>query len=184
MQLSSLLAALKFVKFGQYVNTARVDAKLLCCDNQRLKNSDSKTLTIGIMTGTTTESFLFTAVEGGPRHNPWTEHRITLAPFTQDMRRDVSMWGLVLNFHVIGGLANSLGFSFTTRAEGKGDGAYGKHKLLLSKFHVDHLDSIAGPAASSTSASNSTTLMAVSSPLLARSGTSGYTASKGFNDAG
>ena len=85
MQLSTLLAALKFVKSGQYVNMARVDAKLLCCDNQHLKNSYSKTLTIGIMTGTMTESFLFTAVEEGPQHNPWSEHCITLAPFTQDM---------------------------------------------------------------------------------------------------
>lgn len=114
------------MKSGQYVNTARVDAKHLYSDNQRLKNLDSKKLTVGIMTGTTTESFLFTGADGGPRHNPWTEHRITIAPFTQDMRRDVSTWGLILNFHVIGGLANSLGFSFTTRAEGKGDAPWGK----------------------------------------------------------
>lgn len=79
------------------------------------------------MTGTMTESFLFTAVKGGPQHNPWTEHRITIAPFTQDMQRDASTWGLVLNFHVIGGLANSLGFFFMTCGKGKGDGPPGKH---------------------------------------------------------
>lgn len=127
------------MKSGQYVNTARVDPKHLFSDNQCLKNVDSKKITIGIMTGTTTESFLFIPVEGGPQHNSWIEHRITIAPFTQDMQRDVSTWGLVLNFHVIGGLANVLGFSFTTRTEGKGDGAWGKlacnrhgYKLITS----------------------------------------------------
>lgn len=85
------------------------------------------------MTGTTTESFLLTGVDGGPRHNPWTEHRITIAPFTQDMHRDVSTWGLTLGFHVIGGLANTLGFSFTTRAEGRGDSnQYGECMLRFT----------------------------------------------------
>jgi hypothetical protein len=118
---SALLQALQFVKSGQYVNTARVDPKHLYADNHRLKNADSKMLTIGIMTGTTTESFILSPCEGGPRHSPWNMHKVTIAPFTQDMRRDTSLWGLVLDFHVIAGLTSSLGFTFSTRAEGHGD---------------------------------------------------------------
>jgi hypothetical protein len=98
-----------------------VDPKHLYADNHRLKNADGKTLTIGIMTGTTTESFLLSPCEGGPRHSPWNMHKITIAPFTQEMRRDTSLWGLVLDFHIIAGLTTSLGFTFSTRAEGRGD---------------------------------------------------------------
>jgi hypothetical protein len=125
------------VKSGQYINTARADPNNLYAEGGRLKNVDSKNLSVGIMTGTTTESFILTGVDGGPRHNPWTEHRVTIAPFMQDMRRDVSAWGLALNFHIIGGLASTLGFSFTTRAEGRGDnGQYGK---LTPSFTQEHL---------------------------------------------
>jgi len=89
------------------------------------------------MTGTTTESFILTGVDGGPRHNPCMEHRVTIAPFMQDMCRDVSAWGLALDFHIIGGLASTLGFSFTTCAEGRGDNS--QYSKLVSSFIHKHL---------------------------------------------
>lgn len=102
-----------------------------------MKNVDSKNLTDGIMTGMTTESFILTGVDGSPRHNPWTEHQVTIAPVTQDMCRDVSAWGLALDFHIIGGLASTLGFSFTTRAEGRGDNS--QYSKLTPSFIQKHL---------------------------------------------
>jgi hypothetical protein len=99
------------------VNLARVDPKHLYVDERRIKNVDGKKLSVGVMTGTVTESFLFTPVEGGPGSGPWTLHKITIAPFTQDIRRETSLWGLLLGFDLIRGLTGPYGFSFTTQGE-------------------------------------------------------------------
>jgi hypothetical protein len=40
----------------------------------------------------------------------------------QDFRRDVSVWGMLFNFHDAAGSIGPNGFSFATRGEGKGDG--------------------------------------------------------------
>jgi len=79
-------------------------------------------LAVGIMTGTVTESFLVASAQAGPRLSPYSIHKITIAPLEQDFRRDVSLWGMLFNFHTAAGSISPYGFSFATRGEGKGDG--------------------------------------------------------------
>lgn len=73
------------------------------------------------MTGTVTESFLVASAEAGPRHSPYAIHKLSIAPFEQDFRRDTSTWGLLFDFHVITGMISPAGFGFASRGEGKGD---------------------------------------------------------------
>lgn len=110
-----------FTKSGSYVNTARIDPGILGVDNNRLRVADTKGLARCIMTGTVTESYLIASAESGPRYSPYAVHKVTIAPFEQDFRRDTSVWGLMFDFHVIAGMISPAGFSFTTRGEGKGD---------------------------------------------------------------
>jgi hypothetical protein len=118
----SFLRALRFVKSDCYVNTARIDPANLYVENSRLRVLEKKTLAIGIMTGTITESFLVASAQAGPRNSPYSIHKITIAPLEQDFRRDISVWGMLFNFHTAVGSMSPYGFSFATRGEGKGDG--------------------------------------------------------------
>lgn len=118
----AFLQALLFVKSGQFVNTARVNPALLVVENSRLRVRDKKQLAICIMTGTLTESFVVDSCDAGPRHSPYSIHKVTIAPLEQDWRRDVSVWGMLFNFHTIAGMLSESGFGFATRGEGKGDG--------------------------------------------------------------
>jgi hypothetical protein len=118
----TFLRALRFVKSDCYVNTARIDPAELYVENSRLRVQERKTLAIGIMTGTVTESFLVASAQSGPRNLPYSIHKVTIAPLEQDFRRDVSVWGMLFNFHDTAGSIGPNGFSFATRGEGKGDG--------------------------------------------------------------
>lgn len=120
------------MKSGQYVNTARVDPASLFVDNSRLRVRDKNTLAICIMSGTLTESFVVESSEAGPRHAPYRVHKVTIAPLEQEWRRDVSVWGLLFNFHTIAGMLSEYGFSFATRGEGKGDGW--KNSMIVVQF--------------------------------------------------
>jgi hypothetical protein len=87
-----LLKALSFTQSGVFVNTARIDPSRLYVDNQHLFiQPEKKELAIGIMTGTLTESFLIASAEAGRRSVPFHIHKVTIAPFQQDWRRDVSL---------------------------------------------------------------------------------------------
>lgn len=82
-------------------------------------------MAICIMSGTLTESYLIDSCEAGPRHTPYPIHKVTIAPFEQEMRRDASVWGMLFDFRIITGMMSPAGFGFATQGEGKGDG-YGK----------------------------------------------------------
>ena len=118
----SFLKALTFCRSNQYINTARINPALLYVENSRLRIKDKKYLAICVMSGTLTESFLIASSEAGPRHSPYSIHKVTVAPMEQEMRRDASVWGMLFDFHVITGMMSPAGFAFTTRGEGKGDG--------------------------------------------------------------
>jgi hypothetical protein len=118
----SFLRALMFCRSSQYINTARIDPALLYVENSRLRIKDKKTLAVCVMTGTLTESYLIGSSEAGPRHSPYSIHKVTIAPLEQEMRRDASVWGLLFDFRVITGMMSPAGFGFATRGEGKGDG--------------------------------------------------------------
>jgi len=121
-EIGSFLKALMFCQSGQYINTARIDPALLYVENSRLRIKDKKSLAICVMTGTCTESYLIGSSEAGPRHSPYSIHKITVAPLEQEMRRDASVWGMLFDFHTITGMMSPAGFGFATRGEGKGDG--------------------------------------------------------------
>lgn len=127
----AFLRGLLFVKSGQFVNTARVDPALLVVESSRLRVRDNKSLAICIMTGTLTESFVIDSCEAGPRTAPYAIHKVTIAPIEQEWRRDVSVWGLLFNFHVIVGMLSENGFGFATRGEGKGDWNNGMFECCL-----------------------------------------------------
>jgi hypothetical protein len=116
------LKALTFCQSNQYINTARIDPALLYVENSRLRVKEKKSLAICIMTGTLTESYLIASSEAGPRHSPYSIHKVTVAPLEQEMRRDASVWGMLFDFQVITGMLSQAGFAFATRGEGKGDG--------------------------------------------------------------
>lgn len=73
------------------------------------------------MTGSITESFLFTPFESGSHHSPYRIHKVTIAPFEQDFRHDTAVWGLLFKFQVISGMISPSGFGFGTRSEGRGE---------------------------------------------------------------
>ena len=117
----SFLRALLFVKSVHYVNTAQIDPDDLYVDNYRLCVHERKLLAICMMSGTVTESFLIAACESGPRHAPYSIHKISITPLEQDMQHDVSVWGLLFQFHIAAGMMTPMGFGFATWGEGKGE---------------------------------------------------------------
>jgi len=82
---------------------------------------------ICMMSGTVTESFLIAACESGPHHAPYLIHNISIALLEQDMWCDVSVWGLLFQFHIAAGMMTPMGFGFSTQGEGKG----GKLEIYL-----------------------------------------------------
>ena len=135
-----------------------------------------------IMSGTVTESYLLDSCEAGPRHAPYQVHKVSIVPLEQDMRRDVSLWGLMFNFHIISGLMSPLGFGFATWGEGRGDGWRNGWFPILPYYAA--LNIASGSAPSSPAKHKSSVLKPVSSPLLALMGESAYSASQSFDDLG
>ena len=103
------------------MNTARANPALLRVMNTRLRIAETKSMAMCVMTGTVTESFLVASADAGPPNAPYPIHKLTIAPFEQDFRRDVAAWGQLFDFHVIAGQISPAGFSFMTRGEGKGE---------------------------------------------------------------
>lgn len=116
----NLLAALLFVQHGHYVNFSRMDPSLFELNHRRnIKLRSHIGFCIGLMSGVSTDSHLVSSVQVGPAHSPYKQHRVTIIPFQQEIRRDTSAWGQILGFKVISGTTNSKGFAFVTRGDGK-----------------------------------------------------------------
>lgn len=71
------------------------------------------------MSGVSADSHILSSVSVGPNANPYEQHRVTIVPFHQEIRRDTSAWGQILDFKIITGTTNSSGFAFVTRGQGK-----------------------------------------------------------------
>jgi hypothetical protein len=69
------------------------------------------------MLGVVTECFLIEESFMGST----AVHKITIAPFAQEMRRDTSLWGQLFGFRIISGSMSSMGFSFLTRRKTSGN---------------------------------------------------------------
>lgn len=138
------------------------------------------------MTGTLTESFVIDSCEAGPRTAPYPIHKVTIAPLEQDWRRDVSVWGMLFDFHVIVGMLSESGFGFATRGEGKGDGwKNGMFNCCLRFLHSDDYFLIASaPSSPAKTRSSSSVLKPVSSHSVVRSSLtdSMFVASRSYDD--
>lgn len=176
----SLLKALVFRQSNQYINTARIDPSLLYVENSRLRIKEKKCMAICVMSGTLTESYLVDSCDAGPRHTPYSIHKVTIAPFEQEMRRDASVWGMLFDFRVITGMMSPAGFGFATRGEGKGDG-YGKwynfSRVVLIVFKI-----ASAPSSPVKFKSKTSVLKSVSASLPSLN--LDFSASRSFNDPG
>lgn len=119
------------------MNFSRVDPGLLEVDNERIRLVGTSTFCQGIMLGACTDSNIISSVVVGSPNNQYQQHRLTIAPFVQEMRRETSVWGKLLNFSVIMATTSHKGFSFISRGEGKsGYTTPCEHILPLYSFRV------------------------------------------------
>jgi len=154
-----LLRGLMFVQSGRHVNTSRIDPVQLFVDGESdapgqtaigvMKVKDSKEVAVGIMLGMCTECALVEYLLIGGNLSPMMIHRITIAPFKQEMRRDTSVWGWLFEFDVIPGSVSDLGFSFSTRTKKTGTG--GSQSPVKSSGLLSSVKSPAGKAGSNSS---------------------------------
>lgn len=112
----NLISGLLFTRYAFYANLSRIDPALLEVDPQtRIKLRDSTTFCHCLMSGVVTASAIVSSVEVTGQNGKYLQHRITIAPFPQEMRRDTSVWGQLLDFSVIKATTSQKGFSFVTR---------------------------------------------------------------------
>jgi hypothetical protein len=71
-------------------------------------------MAVCLMTGIITDCAIVSEGFTGPE-NEKTVHKVSIAPFRQDFRRDTTMWGKVLNFDNISCAVSTEGVSFTTK---------------------------------------------------------------------
>ena len=112
---SRLIRALLFTKSGMFVNPARVSPDVFVAEFGRLKLQELSSVAVCIMTGIVTDCAIVSdGYTGGP-DNEKTVHKISLAPFRQEFRRDTTMWGKILNFDSLSCAISTEGLSFTTK---------------------------------------------------------------------
>ena len=112
---SRLVRALLFTKAGIFVNPARVAPDVFVAESGRLKLKEPSSVAVCIMTGIVTDCAIISeGCTGGP-DNEKTVHKISLAPFHQEFRRDTTMWGKILNFDSLSCSISTEGLSFTTK---------------------------------------------------------------------
>jgi hypothetical protein len=113
--LRSLLRGLRFVQTGFFVNTSCIRPNLLVVEGSYMKIAATKQIAVGIMLGVVSDCFIVDEAVVGSLRSPYFIHRITIAPFIQEMRRDSSTWGMLFGFEEIPGPMDAGGFSFSTR---------------------------------------------------------------------
>ena len=80
----------------------------------RLKLKETSSIAVCLMTGIVTECAIVSEGWTGP-DNEKVVHKISIAPFRQEFRRDTTMWGKILNFDNISCAISTEGMSFTTK---------------------------------------------------------------------
>lgn len=127
-----------FTHYSVYINFARIDPALLAVDtNDRIRLRNSSTFGHGLMSGVIRASAIISSVIVGGV-TKYGQHRVTIAPFAQEFRRDTSVWGQLLDFTVISATTSHLGFSFVTRGDNQ-QSSYsksGKFCLLTSPHFI------------------------------------------------
>lgn len=88
---------------------------MFVADFGRLKLKEPSSVAVCVMTGIVTDCAIISdGCTGGP-DNEKAVHKISIAPFRQEFRRDTTMWGKVLNFDNISCAISAEGLSFTTK---------------------------------------------------------------------
>ena len=112
---SRLIRALLFKKSGTFVNPARAAPDVFVAEHGRLKLKEPSSVAVCIMTGIVTDCAIVSeGFTGGP-DNEKPVHKISIAPFRQEFRRDTTMWGKILNFDNLSCAISTEGLSFTTK---------------------------------------------------------------------
>ena len=144
------------MRSGFFVNTARVHPDHLTVEGRRLKIAGTTHNAVGVMIGVVTECFLVKEATV-----PYVVHKVTIVPFSQDIRRDTAVWGQLFAFRTIPGSVSSYGFSFLTRKQG----GY-----------------VPTSAPSSPSKKKSALFKNVTGPLISSGEGSSYSPSRGFEE--
>jgi hypothetical protein len=111
---SRLVRALLFTRSGFFVNPARVAPDVFEADG-RLKLKEPSSIAVCLMTGIVSDCAIVSeGFTGGP-DNEKIVHKISLAPFRQEFRRDTTMWGKILKFDNLSCAISTDGISFTTK---------------------------------------------------------------------
>lgn len=127
----NLVSALLFTNHAIYINFSRVDPQLLAVDSgSRIKMKGSETFCQGLMSGVVTSSKIISSVQLTGLKGEYKQHRVTIAPFPQEMRRYSSVWGQLLNFTVVLATTSRIGISFVTR----GDNQVSKYSASCEYF--------------------------------------------------
>jgi hypothetical protein len=108
---------------------SRIDPAKLIVESGCIKVSKTKHNAVGVMLGVVSECFIVEETMAGPASAPYPVHKITIVPFAQEIRRDTSVWGLLLGFRSISGAVSTQGFSFSSRK--KADTNQSKLQFLL-----------------------------------------------------
>jgi hypothetical protein len=111
------IRALLFTRSGMFINSARADPGLFYSDHGRLKLSSPNTVAVGVMTGVISECAIVAEGSIGAPESLRTVHKVTVAPFHQEIRRDTTLWGTVLGFYSISSAISLEGLAFTTRTK-------------------------------------------------------------------
>jgi hypothetical protein len=112
---SRLVRALLFTKSGAFVNPARAAPDVFVAEHGRLKVKEPSSVAVCIMTGIVTDCAIISEGSSGSPENEKMVHKISIAPFRQEFRRDTTMWGKILNFDSLSCAVSTEGLSFTTK---------------------------------------------------------------------
>jgi hypothetical protein len=112
---SLLVRALLFTRSGFFVNPARLSPDEFVEEGGRLKLREPSSTAVCLMTGVITECSVIAESLAGAPDNAKAVHKVCIAPFRQDFRRDTTLWGVVLNFYSMSGAVSAEGIAFTTR---------------------------------------------------------------------
>ena len=132
---------------------SRIKPSQLAVDAGRVKLTGTNNPAVGIMLGVVTECALIDDAVVGPPVSPYTVHKVTIIPFAQEMRRDTSVWGRLLDFTVISGAISDMGISFSTRKKMEVPTASPKKTALFKSVATSALYS--APSTSSSASSTS-----------------------------
>ena len=98
-----------------FVNMARVSPDVLVSEFGRLRIKEPPSVAICIMTGIITDCAIVSDGFAGGPENGKTVHKVSIAPFRQDFRRDSTMWGKTLFFDNLSCAISTEGVTFTTK---------------------------------------------------------------------